>query len=380
MPPKAELLLQNVPDQWLNRTVARRTAVVGLLGLSASWTVWSISYTPEKPKSNSPESSSFSLFPGSIEKKIDGPFMNASPGQKNGRENGGHGPWMLEAVTKNPLLLSLTKDFVQYAYDELSRGRRLKLGTALAYSIGGARAALTKLDKSQISPRTNLDIEVIHHGIFPVAILATPWFNKQDLELFGFPKNVLEENRFLKNIYWDEQRIGRDGFPRLFGNGITDPPGKAPHNSGEDRMMHFVNHLLITFVYRYSSHYGLHEHTTIPLGLRALILKGRLLGNFRSHEDEALFFSEKVGGAYELSNLKDTKNWPIINPVEQISEGPFDPMAESDYKANRLGEITAIALFLRAFNYRSLDPVFEELNDPKFADFRTLPHLQSLFR
>lgn len=61
---------------------------------------------------------------------------------------------------------------------------------------------------------------------------------------------------------------------------------------------------------------------------------------------------------------------------EDIIEGPFDPMVDADYKANRLGAEAGIALFKAGMtDVRKVISIFRELDEEKYHNFDTEPML-----
>lgn len=357
------------------QTQVRRVDRRGFLALAGSSLLAAgglAAYTPEKPPvSQKLEKPTISeIFPGWIEKKIKSPFI---------RLDKGHFHWLKEAVFNNPLLLDSTRDFFSYLNENLQAGHRLGLGEMLSQAIALSRKRLNTIKSSNFDVRVNPDLEAVYAGAITFAASLNPWFSAGDLRKFGVP---LRDSPYpVPEYFWGQDGLGARVLPGLFGVENGFPEGEVteysePSQTGQDRTVHFAQHLLITFTYLYSRHHNLGEHQSIPSILRIPIA-------FRGENSpikEAQIFSYWAGRLYEFSALGRSESWPIpgIRNQGQIPDGPFDLMVEADYKGNRLGALAAVALWVRILNGQSIDPVLQELNDPRFSRFETEPRLDSL--
>ncbi|MDP3998533.1 MAG: hypothetical protein Q8P89_02860 [bacterium] len=325
-------------------------------------------YTPEKPAV--PNKTDKVIYPGWIEGKIKSPFI---------RLNEGHFHWMREAIHVHPLLFDSTCDFFAYLGENLEAGRRLELGDMLSRSIGITAQRLKEVDSSKFDPKANPNLELVHAGLFPFAAALNTWFSADDLRKFGVP--LKDSPHPVAEYFWGRNGLGARVLPGLFGVDDGFPGGEIteysePSQTGQDRTVHFAQHLLITFAYLYSKHYDLGEHQSIPSILRVPIA----IAGGNSPSKEARIFSNWVGRFYEFSVLLRPESWPVpgIRKLSEIPDGPFDEMVEADYKGNRLGALTAVALWNRVLSGESIGPVLQELNDERFHHFETEPHLNSL--
>ncbi len=273
------------------------------------------------------------------------------------------------------MLLALTRDFFKYLLECAQKGERLKLGDAFAYNILRARDKIQAHDSSHIDPNTNLHLEIMRTALFPLAAgFAGQWWEVKDLEKFGIS---LDEYGYkdIDDFHWGPRGIGTVAYPKLFGIDREEPKESSTakiKNGGQDRAIHVAHHALVVFERLYSQYYGLSTHESMPN-----ILKLHLgwVANGYPYQ-EAIALSEITGRGYEVSGLKDIRNWPINGrTAEIIPEGIFDSMVDADLKGNRLGAEIAIALFERVRKRQSVDDIIAQLNDPRYADFATPPTL-----
>lgn len=316
------------------------------------------------------ESSSFEIYPGWIEASIDEKnFVNFERG---------HSDWLKAAVFSNPPLFALTSDYYRFLLKSQEKGKRLTLGEALCHSIAQAHDAFREAGKYlEVDQNANLGLEATRLGIlaFAAGFMASDWWKLEDLEKLGVPKQRLKN---VNDFYWGENGLARDVFPKLFtssGERETEPKKANTYEaiSGQDRAVHFAQHLAITFEYLYSKQYGLLEEESIP-NLAKLYVGYSSSGSI---EANARAFSDGIGRFYEVSALKKASNWPFGRDRRKIVEGPFDLEVDSDYKGNRLGAEAAIALFSRLARNQSIEPVLEELSDPRFQYTTSEPVLRS---
>lgn len=310
-----------------------------------------------------PEDNGFDIFPGWIERDIQTPFMQFDKG---------HFYFLREAIDKNPVLLSLTRDFFAYLTTHLQSKQRVVLGDAINFVIVKAHEKLGE----DIS-----DLEALHAAVFPLAAgFTAQWFTKSELENFGanFSKpGSSEEYENWVDYYWDGNNgLATITYPKLFGLEKEEPKKEEVAKikyGGQDRAIHFAHHFLIGFLYMYSQTYGLGIHESMPNIIKAAIS----VNNGTSVEDRARTMSERIGGLYEfLGLLKGLENWPINGRTpEAITDGPFDDTVEQDLKANALGVEAAIEFFKRAMAGLPLEPVFTELNNPRFSHAEASPRL-----
>ncbi|MDP3988092.1 MAG: hypothetical protein Q8P80_03015 [Candidatus Levybacteria bacterium] len=298
----------------------------------------SIFYIPEKSPIALEEGKE--IFPGWIEKGISKPFI---------QKEKGHFPWLSEAVFNNPILYEGTRDFMSFLNENKKQGKRLSLTEALLYPIEKMNQRFSNFDKSKISNKINPEDESLRVAIFVFAAGFMPWFSEAELENFGVNLAGYKD----KDDYFVGQKgVERNVFPKLF----KDLQSGRVIN-GQDRAVHFAQHLLIVFEYLYSNYAGLKEHELMPPLLKVsidLTSDGTLPG-------KAMALSGLLGLGWEYLSLLDAKNLPIFASAE-IEEGPFDAQVSADYKANRLGARTAIAFFGAGTNEESRKVLFAELN------------------
>jgi len=348
---------------FLARTAALALLATGVLGEPA---VNALLYTPGKqpvPK----ESGDFTLYPGWMETNITSPLIQADQG---------HFAWLREAVFANPLVQGLTKVFFNYLEGQRDNNRRLTMGEALSHTIGQAAQSLDQIARDKISPQTNMSLETVHLGVTVLAAGFITWFNPAQLKTLGIS---LTGFRSVSDYFWNRKKgLGTIVFPRLFGldeSQLGSMPNigdeEEPRFTGEDRSLHFSQHLLLGIEYFYSRFFHLGEHDSIPFVLKLLMSFGQ------TEADRARILSDKTGYFYELSSLRNRKNWPIpfVRWSNVIGEGIFDSMVKADYKGNRLGVETAIELWHRTASGLSIAPVMDELTNPKFTNIRTSPAL-----
>lgn len=296
------------------------------------------------------------IFPGWIE---------ANTSQKFIQQDKGHFYFLREAILNNPLLMELTQDYFQYFNSNLSQGKRLDLGEALSQAIESSHKKLTVMEKQKISSKSDLVLESVHAGLFVFAVgFVGQWWEASDLNKFGVSlegyKNAADylngTNGLLTNVY--PNLFVKEGFKR--------------ENDGPDRAVHFAQHLLITFEYLYSKGFKLGLDESLPNLLKFLVFAS----SDKSLDDQARSFSKWVGIAWEYSTLSDLNNWPVISKKNDITEGPFDPMVEADYKANQLGAEAAVMLFnilKKEASIEQIISVVKGLNDKRFYGFETEP-------
>lgn len=345
------------------KNFARRLGWTALAGTVLTGGGVAAVYTPD----TSPTPAAFAaangyeISPGWIERNGSAPFLQI---------NKGHFYWMREKINNNPILFDLTKDFFKYLVDHVEKGERLRLGDALAFNILQAREKIQATNSSHIEPNTNLHLEIVRAALFPLAAGFTgQWWTGEDIEAFGVN---IASYKDIDDFHWGPRGIGTVAYPKLFGINRKEPkesPTDKVKNSGQDRAIHFSHHTFITFEFLYAKMYGLPEDESMPYILRLIIPHG-------SPQEEARDLSMIAGYGYELSGLKDPKNWPINGRTpETIVEGVFDDMVTADLKGNELGSRTAIALFDRARKYQSIDDIIAQLNDSRYADYETSPTL-----
>lgn len=331
------------------------------LALSLAWKAATIPVsasllTPPKDNNRRPDhTSSLSVFPGWIEDSVTSPFFTTDKG---------HFTWLRLAVRNNQPITNLVKDFFQVLRQKEQEGYRFGLGEAFSYLVDKAHQQLG-IDDS---------VEAVHAASVALAFCFNDKMSLFDLQSVGVS---LKEYKDVMDFFWNPASgLGRKTFPKLFG--LTGRAlefaqaklGNDPKLTGQDRTMHFANHFLLVFEYLYSRHFGLQEHNSIPY-----FLKMRLLFS-SSAEEAARIFSNTAGELYEWSGLTDMKNWPIPfigQDRRKIGEGVSDYMVGADLKGNQLGMEAAIVVWQRLINGQPLEPVFKELDDPRFSRLETEP-------
>lgn len=319
------------------------------------------------------EISNFTIYPGWLENNTRAPFIDSN------LENKGHFNWMRETIFTSPLLMDLTTDYFKYLNQALEKKQRLRLGDMVGHAYSSARNKIKEKYGESTDPRTSLNLEAMHVGLFAFTAAATAWFNEGDIKAFGVDlkgKKVVE-------YYWDENGLGRVVFPTLFVNyehdiseKLSNKEGLPDRVNGQDRTLHFANHLLLIFNYLYSDYFNLKTHKRMPTLLKTVV--NWCGGN--SVYDRGRVLSWLAGRAYELKALLDPESWPFpfVRGREDIPDGPFDFRVENDFEGNELGAETAIAL-IKALtgteNDTQINKILEELNNPKFLDGGTEPKL-----
>lgn len=298
------------------------------------------------------------IYPGWIEAGITSPFI---------QRDKGHFYWLKEAVFTNPALTDLTRDYYNYLLINQKEKKRLNLGDALSYGVGSAYRKLKDIDKSKVSTKTSTKFEALHAGIVVFAVGFMTWFKKSDLIRLGVP---LDGYKDLFDFYQGKNGIARNVYPQLFvKRGQKEQALGKELNTGQDRAVHFAQHLLLVFEYLYSKRFNLNEHEQMPFLLE------KILWLFSKSEDKARALSYIVGKSYEYAALLSPDNWLYPGrDQEDIVEGPFDPMVDEDYKANKLGSETGIAL-IDANSVDKVIQIFHELNSDSYHDFNTEPVL-----
>lgn len=326
-------------------------------------------YTPDtSDKSVEAAENGYEVFPGWIEQRGEKPpFIQLDKG---------HFKWLRAKIYGNPILFDLTRDFFTHLEDLREKGERIRLGDALTFNIIRAQEKMAQIESNRIDPRTNLHLEIGRLALFPLAAgFTAQWWTEEDLARFGVSLDGFQD---INDYHWGTKGVGRIVYPRLFGIEEEEPTeiGIAKiKNSGEDRTIHVAHHLLIAFEDLYSRQYSLSVHESKPVILRLL----------STRPDSFLYSSPYVGvrtqsfiigRLYELSGLKDPKNWPVNGRTsKEIVEGPFDSMVDADYLGNEFGVAIAEALHRRLQRRQFIDDVIFRLNDPRYERFDTEPVL-----
>lgn len=319
------------------------------------------------------ELSNFTIHPGWLEKDTRAPFIDSN------LENKGHFKWMRETIFTSPLLMDLTMDYFKYLDQALEKKQRLRLGDMIEYAYSSACNKIEEKYGKDIVSRTSLNLEAMRTGLFAFTATVTPWFSEDDMKAFG----VDLKGKKVVDYYWDGNGLGRVVFPSLFVNHehdisekLSNKEGLPDRVNGQDRTLHFANHLLLIFNYLYSNYFNLKTHKRMPTLLKLIV---NWCGSDSAY-DRGRVLSWLAGRAYELKALLDLESWPLpfIRGREDISDGPFDFRVGNDLEGNELGAETAIAFIKTLISKEDgsqVNKILEELNNQKFQDGGTEPKL-----
>lgn len=356
--------------------ITRRTAIVDMLkgaavvgfkvaapgGVGVA-VVKTLLFTPDRPEIKEDENYDFN--PGWIEARTKAKFIDP--------DNDGHLPFLREAVINNPVLKDLTKEYFGYFNENLEKKQRIGLGDALYKAVEMTHEKLKNTDPSKINPKTNLILESMHAGLFVFAAGFMPWFSTDNLKEIGVNMGAYNTSFDYFSALW------KDVYPKLFAKKEIE---KDPTNleTGQDRAVHFAQHLLLTYEFLYSRRFNLNIETSVPFLLKGydfVMSEGNYLTEDYRLRKEAPIFSQGLGLGWEYSNLFDGKNWPFFGPtIDEIREGPWDLSVDADYKGNGAGASAGADLFHRSVTGESLDiiiSVMKRFNDKRYYYFEAKP-------
>lgn len=337
--------------------VDRRKVVIGgiaLAGLGGA-VYLGAKYLRQKQEAALAEASKTDIIsPGWIETGIKTPFLHPQ---------NGHIYFLHEAVTSNPLLTGLTKDYYDYLEQNRKEGRRLGFGEALSYALSLGFDAVKKTDKAKISEQADLPLEAIHIGLFAFAAGFMTRFKKGDLEKMGVSLDDYESS---EDFFNGKEGIETVVFPKLFV--MKELEGQNQFN-GQDRAAHAAQYLFLMFELLYAKKYNLNldGFSSAVLKLAARVVSGSL----RRSEEETF-----LGGIGIISEVVDTfkpENLPLLGKKRrEIDSGIFDLMVKADYKANIWGIRAGQRLF-RALDSddprKGIESLIKRLNDPRFSRY-----------
>lgn len=315
-----------------------------------------ITATPSREPSV-PKESTYMLYPGWIEQRVTEPFLQADRG---------HFRFVKQALEKNPILSDLTTQHFNYLLQNLKTGQRVKFGDDFQKAVDLAKGQIEVM-KNQISPLANPAVEAVHMALYMVTASHFTWWNEDDLARLNIP---IHPHTNPKDFFWDQRSgLARNVFPQLFkASDIEEKANDEVRNGGQDHAIHAFTHAGLAGIYAYSEMYGLDTHTLVPRAIQIVA------STAQSPENRALRVSKISGLLYEInSTFSSRRNLPAIN--NDPPEGIFEPGVGLDLKANEIGARAGVTLLKRATNGQSLQPVFHELNDPKFENPNTEPVL-----
>ena len=287
------------------------------------------------------------VFPGWIEADLKSPFI---------QEDKGHFKFLREAVFSNPIIKEATREYFGYLNENLKAGKRIGLGDALKKAIELAQDKLSSKDPSKISDKVKLNLESLHAGLFVFAAGFMTFFETEDLEeLDVLPKGVKSAEEYFSGKNGIQTKV----YPRIIKDGKNHEEMFA---NGQDRAVHFAQHLFITFEYLYSELFKLGINEKMPSYLKFLV---KALGG-GDVKKRAKVFSWLTGVLYEVSSLSESKNRPVLTflgvKTEGIKEGIFEPTVNYDLEANKFAAKTAIEIMTQVLNNGQIGDIFEELN------------------
>lgn len=327
-----------------------------------------------KPVTRSPRAErehDYELYPGCIEDKITQPFL---------QWNRGHFPWLREAINNNPILEEVTLEGFAYQEKQVKANTRIKFGREYAHLVNDAYSRLSRIPRQKVHPafRDNLEFEANHFAnIAHAAVYGTSWWDPEELkhryhvDTSGYPD--------INSFYWNTSGRGTRYFAEYFGEEqpekdrwLTDH-NRPPIFRGPDRVVHLSHHKFIAFEDRYSRHFGLSEHLTLPPALRwAVNLEHEITG-----EERALILSRNVGLLYEARGTKKSiEDW-YEDPSVPMTEGILDVRCPEDLKANKVGASGGNGIFDALLGGFSPERIIQEFDDPKFTRRETEPELES---
>lgn len=293
--------------------------------------------TPDRIPPNAKEETPFMLYPALIEKQVKSRLITPLGGNQEGRDARGTIPFLHEAFLTIPLVNELTKIVVPHLYNAMITDR-FTIRDATSHAIQTAYSLLSEIRREDVDQQLHYRLESVHFGLMPLmTFISATSFNQNDRAHFGFPP---------LSLTGDDPHFAKSAV--VFGQ-----PGE---------IRHIVGGMFTTFMYLYSVEHNLDIHTAIPGAIRAKILLKRVTGQYGSIMDEAIDFTETLGGGYEWSNLRDHANWPIVNLGERITDGPFAQDTHIDYEANHRGAVIGAKLFVKARKREPLEPIYEELD------------------
>lgn len=323
--------------------------------------------TPIKERRETPTNP---FAPGAIEANIESPFI---------QKQYGHLSWLREAVFENSHVLTIAQDVSAKLAESLAMQKEMTPGEMVKAALQSGKEVVAPFAVSFSDNARNL--EYAHAGLIALSAPTMPWLTGKEFVVLQLPvENYQSTSQFL----WGTGGLGTVVFPPIFGvdkPGVDKPLvaiGKEPQYNGKDRTVHFTQYALLAFEYLYAKHYDLAEQQAIPNGLAKILDVMGAIGFDNDAKTEVL--AQAAGIGYEVQGTLTNANnrpFPFGKNRDNISEGVFDPMVAADIKANILGMLTGIALFRRAESGEPINAVFEELNDPKWRKFETLPYLQS---
>lgn len=355
---KMNIVEGQLPIRSRRFVVRRGLQRLGVLAGSATVVPQVVSHMLTAPPKEffSGESAEATVFPGWIESHVAIPFFISDKG---------HIPWLTEAVVNTPEVASLTKEFFAYLEQQRSERKRLGLGDLISHALHIIQRDLPTIDPT----------EALHVASIMVAGTLNTLADSQSIQVMGadFKKTGATTSR---DYFWNKDSgLAITVFPRLFGWDEAFPNQKndsvESRFTGEDRAVHFAHHFFLVTEYLYANQHQLSEKNTIIPAIKFL------MGFGKTPEEQALIFSGVTGFSYEISNLKHTRNWPIpfLRNRDDIDEGLFDITFQADLKGNMFGAVAGCALWERVIQNQPLEPVLEELNNPKFSRFETSPTL-----